>query len=1098
MSVTQPEGAITVLFTDVEGSTDLRTRLGDEAADELIGTHQELVREQVERHGGREIKWLGDGFMVAFGSPRKAISCAVDIQRALDERNRATPGREIRVRIGINTGEVTEIAGDLLGAAVNAAARIAGKARGGQILVANVVKDLAGVRPDLSYIDRGLYWLKGFPDRWRLYEILRRAAGPAEELTAPALGKTRFVGRDAERADLRRFVEQAAAGRGALVMIGGEPGVGKTRITEETAEEAATRGMMSLVGHCQETEAPLPYAPVVEILEATMRGVSRETLLAAFGDAAPELARLLPQIRRLVPDLPPPLELPPEQERRYLFNCFTEFLERASRMQPLLFVLEDLHWADEPTLLLLQHLADRITNLPILLLGTYRDVELDVDRPLARTLEELLRRRLAHRVALNRLPKDGVSEMLGVLAGREVPDSFVTAVFEETEGNCFFVEEVFQHLNEEGKLFDQGGNWRSEVQVGEIDVPEGVRLVLGRRLARLSEGARRALSAAAVIGRNFTYELAEALGEVGGDALLDAVEEAQRARLLVSSDDPLHPRFSFAHELIRQTLLSALALPRRQRLHVRVAEAIERVHMRDLEPHVADLAHHLYQAGAAVEPAKAVGYLALAGHRAMESAAFEEALRAYERAVSLQPPEDARGLADLLVKLGFAQRGLGRTVDAAASWRRALDLYAEVDEREAAAQVAWDIAYQISWAGRPIEAVEFVQRGLMVTGDERTPVRGALLAQAGGLLGFLDDPSGDAMLEEGLAIARENGDRKTEGFARLTQLVVLYGHHEHRAIVEQAPATADLLREISGPWDLASVLVLLEWAYLLTGRVAESEAIHEELSPLTKRLGHVVANLLTERARAVREFNVDPDLDRYREFVEWDFKVCRDADLEWISNSYAFLGQHAFWRGDWEESLAHARASVETEPPGGFQGWAWSCEFLANAYLGRAERAFEMFEAARSTLPNGERRATWGAWCRLHAAVEGLFILGRREDAAALYPAVLGTTLRTGAIITNVYFRRLNENVAGIAAHAGHDYDAAAAHFEEAIRQATAFPLVLEGADVRRFYAAMLAERDGDGDREHSRELLEAALETYRKARTPRHVEMVEQQLKAL
>src|SRR5919109_3399184 len=241
---TQPEGAVTVLFTDVEGSTDLRTRLGDEVADALLHMHEEIVRDRVAHHGGREVKSLGDGFMVAFGSPRKAISCAIEIQRALDDRNRTNPGREIRIKIGINAGEVNEVGGDLMGAAVNAASRIAGKARGGQILIANVVKDLAGARPDLSYVDRGLYWLKGFPDRWRLFEVLRRAAGPVEELTAPSIGKTRFVGRESERADLRRFVEQATGGYGGFVLIGGEAGVGKTRISEELAEEAASRGMM--------------------------------------------------------------------------------------------------------------------------------------------------------------------------------------------------------------------------------------------------------------------------------------------------------------------------------------------------------------------------------------------------------------------------------------------------------------------------------------------------------------------------------------------------------------------------------------------------------------------------------------------------------------------------------------------------------------------------------------------------------------------------------------------------------------------------------------------------------------------------------------
>src|SRR5439155_25230893 len=396
-SVEATDGAVTVLFTDVEGSTDMRTRLGDEAADELLRLHGTIVRERVLHHAGREIKALGDGFMVAFASPRKAISCAVDIQRALDDRNRSDPGRVLRVRIGINAGEVTEKAGDLFGAAVNAAARIAGKARGGQILIANVVKDLAGMRPDLSYVDKGLFWLKGFPERWRLFEVFRGASAPVSEITVPTLRKTEFVGRDGERADLRHQVETAVSGCGTLVMIGGEPGVGKTRITEELSEEAAGHRMMTMVGHCAETEAAPPYAPVVELFETTFRAISRETLREALGDAAPEIARIMPELRRMFPDLPAPIELPPEQERRYLFNSISDFLSRASHLQPLLLVLEDLHWADEPSLLLLQHLAERLAEMPVLVVGTYRDVDLDVERPLAKTLEEVVRRRLVRR-----------------------------------------------------------------------------------------------------------------------------------------------------------------------------------------------------------------------------------------------------------------------------------------------------------------------------------------------------------------------------------------------------------------------------------------------------------------------------------------------------------------------------------------------------------------------------------------------------------------------------------------------------------------------------------------------------------------------------
>lgn len=1093
----QPEGAVTVLFTDVEGSTDLRTRFGDEAADTLLRTHEELVRAQVDRHGGREIKSLGDGFMVAFGSPRKAISCAVDIQKALDDRNRSAPGREVRVRIGINTGEVSEVAGDMIGAAVNAAARIAGKARGGQILVANVVKDLAGVRPDLSYIDRGLYWLKGFPERWRLFEILRRAAGPVEELTAPTLGKTQFVGRDAERADLRRFVDGAASGRGALVMIGGEPGVGKTRITEEVSEEAATRGMMALVGHCHETEAPLPYAPVVEIFERTIRGISRETLLEAFGDAAPELARILPELRRIIPDLAPPLELPPEQERRYLFNCITEFLERASRMQPLLFVLEDVHWADESTLLLLQHLAERLESMPILMLATYRDVELDVERPLARRLEELVRRRLAHRVALNRLPKEGVAGMIGALAGREAPVSLVDAVFEETEGNCFFVEEVFQHLHEEGKLFDGSGNWRTEVQVGEIDVPEGVRLVLGRRLARLSEGARRALSAAAVIGRNFTYELAEAIDEVGADALLDAVEEAQRAKLLISSEDPLRPRFSFAHELIRQTLLTGLALPRRQRLHLRIAEAIERVYARDLEPHVPELAHHLYQAGAAADPAKAVGYLSLAAHRAMEGAAFEEAFRSYERALSLQPPDDKQTRADLLVRLGFAQRSLGRTEDAVTSWREALDLYAELGDVEAATQVCWDISYQLGWAGRPIEGVEFVQRGLVAAGDGRTPVRALLLSSAGTFVGFLGDYAGGMeLIDEALGIAEETKDRRVEAYARVAQSIVLYSFAEMETLLQEGPAGAAINREHGTAWDTASMLALLEFAYITTGRIAQSREVHVELEALATRIGSQVPFLLTKRGEAFRSFMATGDLDAWETFSRWDLEFCRRGELEWISNSHGFLYISAFRRGRWEEALEHAREAERTEPPGGFSGWSWPLVVQSLARLGRRDEALTKLREDRYRLPKG-RPALWGAWAILHGSVEAYMILGEREEAAALYPLVV-ESLGTGCVYLKVYDTRLCRTVAGMAAHAARLWDESEAHFREALRTAAAMPLRTEQADARRFFAAMLAERDRPGDREEARTLLEAARDLYREMEMPKHVDMAEEQLKAL
>src|SRR3990172_5912396 len=549
---------VTVLFTDVVGSTDLRTSRGDAAALEIMHAHDDLVRQQIEQHSGQEVKTIGDSFMVAFGSARKAVDCAVAVQRALEEHNRRSPGQQVQVGIGLKTGEVVQEEDDLFGAAVDAAKRIESKAKGGQVLVSETVRAVIGSVKDLAFVDRGRFRLKGFPERWRLFEVVWQ-----EETSAgPALSdRTPFVGREAERAELRRCLDQVAGGHGALVMIGGEPGVGKTRLAEELMAEARQRGMTAFIGHCYEMEGAPPYIPYVEILEAAVRIFPPETMRETLGDSAPEGAKLMPELRRMFPDIPPAPELPSEQERRYLFNGMRDFIARTGRNQPAVYVLDDLHWANDSALLLLQHIAQQLHEMPVLIVGTYRDVELDVARPLAKTLEELLRQRLAHRISIRRLPQDGVAAMLRALSGQAPPEPLVEVVFSETEGNPFFVEEVFQHLAEEGKLFDAQGRWRPDLVVSELDVPEGVRLVIGRRLERVGEGCRRVLTSAAVIGRGFNFELLEALGDpssasggsgqaMDSDALLDAVDEAERAQLITAAEDGPEARFSFAHQLI--------------------------------------------------------------------------------------------------------------------------------------------------------------------------------------------------------------------------------------------------------------------------------------------------------------------------------------------------------------------------------------------------------------------------------------------------------------------------------------------------------------------------------------------------------------------
>ncbi|MDE3167148.1 MAG: protein kinase, partial [Acidobacteriota bacterium] len=358
-------------------------------------------------------------------------------------------------------------------------------------------------------------------------DLAKLAATGNEDSEAPAQPTVTLIGRDSERDRLIRLLDAALAGHGSLVLIGGEPGIGKTHLTRAILAEARRRGCFTVTGHCSEMEGAPPYEPFLEMLEYSARAVPQESFRYAVGDAAPEIARLMPQLRRLYPDIPAPLELPPEQQRRFLFNAYREFVERSARLTPVVSAFEDLHWADEATLLLLKHLAQTVSGIPLLIVGTYRDVELDAARPFANALESWIREKLATRISLRRLDVSGVHAMLAALSGQAPPDSLVRVINAETEGNPFFIEEVFRHLAEEGKLFDGTGAWRTGLRAGELEVPQSVRLVIGRRLEHLGEGARRILTTAAVIGRSFEVRLLEALEPEAPDAALDAVEAGE-------------------------------------------------------------------------------------------------------------------------------------------------------------------------------------------------------------------------------------------------------------------------------------------------------------------------------------------------------------------------------------------------------------------------------------------------------------------------------------------------------------------------------------------------------------------------------------------
>jgi tetratricopeptide (TPR) repeat protein len=441
-----------------------------------------------------------------------------------------------------------------------------------------------------------------------------------------ALSRGRLVGRGTELAEIRDLWRRAREGRGHAVLLSGEPGSGKTRLAREVTVQAALDGAVVLSGGCYEYEATTPYLPFVEAFRRWVREVKDDAQLRAMlGDSARQIAKLAPEIEhRLGPcdDCP---ELPPHEERLLFFDAVANVFSNLARANGLLFYADDLHWADRGTLWLLAHLLRQLRSERVLIVGAYRETELDRAHPLAKALVDWNRERLVTRIALKRFDSSETSQQLGALLGENVSGDFAEAVHRETEGNPFFVEEVLKALIETGSVRRESGRWK-RCDVAQLVIPQSVKEAIGSRLDRVSTDCNDVLRTAAVLGKTFSFEeLLATAGEKKEDVLLDALDEAVGAQLITAG---LNDSFAFTHDKIREVLYEELNPIRRRRLHRHAAEALEQ---RRATSHCAveKLAHHYILAG---DYEKGLKYAKNAAAEAERVFAFEDAIGGYERA----------------------------------------------------------------------------------------------------------------------------------------------------------------------------------------------------------------------------------------------------------------------------------------------------------------------------------------------------------------------------------------------------------------------------------------------------------------------------------
>jgi DNA-binding winged helix-turn-helix (wHTH) protein len=588
---------------------------------------------------------------------------------------------------------------------------------------------------------------------YRFVAEIDGAAAESGPSTQPAAPPSVFVGRARTLERLERALDAALAGRGGLVLLAGEPGIGKTRTAEEIARVARERGAEVAVGRCFEGEGAPAFWPWLQLLRELLAASDLERLRVALGADAAELAQLVPELRSRLPGLPPPAGLEGEQARFRLFDALTAFLRRRAQQGPLVLVLDDLHWADEASLLGLEFLAPELRSAALLVVATFRDVEVRRDHPLSKLLGALARVPACERIALRGLEPAEVAALVEAVAGLAPSAGLARTVHEMTEGNPFFVFELARLLGEAGAPAEDPG---------ALALPQSVRDAIGRRLDALSPDCNELLRTASVLGRAFDVALLSRVADRTPDELLDPLGEALGAGALIEHEDRVG-RHAFAHALVRQTLYEELRAPQRVRLHRRAAEALEALFAASDEPPLSEIAHHFFEAAAGGSAEQAIEAARRAAARAHALLAYEESARLYEQALEalgIAAPEDAERRFELLVAAGAEHAAAGAREAARARFKSAAAIARSLGRADLLASAA--IGHRgFGEMGVPPEAdtLALLEEARDALGDREPVLRSRLLSKLTGTAPYLlSMAQRETLSREALALARASGD----------------------------------------------------------------------------------------------------------------------------------------------------------------------------------------------------------------------------------------------------------------------------------------------------------------------------------------------------
>lgn len=882
-----------------------------------------------------------------------------------------------------------------------------------------------------------------------------------------------FVGRERELEQLLAAVDDANIGRGSLFLISGEPGVGKSRLADEVTSRARERGHRVLWGRAWEAGGAPAYWPWTQALRAYLREADPEAVGAQVDDGGADVARLLPELREMLPGLPEPSPLDPDSARFRLFDATSSFLRNAADDRPILLALEDLHVADTPSLLLLQFLASNLAESRLLVLGTYRDVDPTLAGPLSESLAQLAREKVTRFLPLRGLTQDEVGSFIEQSTVAPVPPSMAAAIHAKTGGNALFVVELVRLLAIEGRLDREG-----YVATDLPPVPPGVREVIRRRLGRLSDECNTLLTLAAVLGSEFDLDVLSRLSGRGGEERLVALQEAVAARIVTDVPGALG-RLRFSHALIRDVIYEAQPATERVLLHRRVADSLEAMFAGSLDAHLVELAHHAVQSAPGGDAARAVEYARRAGHRAMRMLAYEEAVRLLGMALEALPLARDTGdrvRLDLLLDLGDARARAGDGPGARETFLEAAALAGRVGTAEELGRAALGYGGRFVWArkGDDPHLVPLLQKALSALGDVESELRVRLLARLAGAL--RDEPSREprtSLSEEALTMARRLGDPLALAWAldgRYASLLWPENAQERigmaTELCEVAESMGDQEKAVQGRY----------YRLMAQMELGDTHAVRAELDILdllTRELRQPAQRWLVTVTRATLALFEG-------RFEEAEPLIAEALALgERAQSSDAVLSQRIqlFTLHRERGSLKEVEPLVERSVEEYRARPMFRCMLaLVHAETGRTSEARRALDA----LAEGEFAALprTNEWLfSMSFLTDAAAVIDHIEHAPTMYDLLLPYASHTGATADYVCTGSMTRSL-GILATAMSRWREAERHLEEALSINESMAARPWAARTRHDLARMLLARDAPGDRERASDLLSEVIAT--------------------